>query len=95
MEIPDYSFVRYPAMVIAVIALFVIAVLSFLFFLICFQTALIYMCAVLIWLWFGFVYLVIYPTELIIRRIAEYPTGPLLGISALVGGIGLLVQAFM
>jgi hypothetical protein len=37
---------------------------------------------------------ILYVCEFIIRRIAEYPKGPVLALSALIGGIAALVKAF-
>jgi hypothetical protein len=50
-----------------------------------------------IWVALGLAYLasaILYVCEFIIRRIAEYPKGPVLALSALIGGIAALVKAF-
>jgi hypothetical protein len=39
-------------------------------------------------------YFFLYPLELILRRIAEYPKGPVLAIAGLVGTIAVLAKAF-
>jgi hypothetical protein len=39
-------------------------------------------------------YLVLYPVELILRRIAEAPTGPVVAIGALATAIGTLAEVF-
>jgi hypothetical protein len=50
-----------------------------------------------IWAALGLTYIasaILYVCEFIIRRIAEYPKGPVLALSALFGGIAALIKAF-
>jgi hypothetical protein len=37
---------------------------------------------------------ILYAGEFVVRRIAEYPKGPVLGLSALIGGIAAVFKAF-
>jgi hypothetical protein len=39
-------------------------------------------------------YVSLYPAELILRRIAEYPKGPILAVSALAGAIAAFAKVF-
>ena len=50
----------------------------------------IFVCAVLALVFL--VYLLLYPLELVLRRVAEYPTGPLLAVSTLIAVLGELTK---
>jgi hypothetical protein len=56
-----------------------------------------FLCALLVLLSIGVAYVAsatLYVAEFVVRRIAEYPKGPVLALSALLGGVAALIKAF-
>lgn len=76
-------------------SLFVLALAAWIFMLLLYQFMIVGGFAAGVIILIGLAYAVLYPLELILRRIAEYPKGPILAVSALAAAIGAFGRFFL